>query len=296
MPDTQHLDSKSLSEKQRVAFYGAMFAMAAADGQMQREELELIYETLDTEGLSEEARRRLYAYAIEPPALQDCLQALSDASESARHGLMLNLVEVAVSDYLLSNPEREALTQGQLTLGIGNEQRTAMEHYAEEVRRIRERGIDDNHAADVVKAAVSGMTAVGVPIAAVVYSGSVVGLSAAGITSGLAALGLGAGMIPGIGVAILIGTVAFVGLNKLLDTGNKRKKEQHRNERERKAQLAMENLQETINHLIERMARLQGDAVDAKANKEAIKLLNERLTKLQQVLARRKEATVAQGA
>src|SRR5215204_2518173 len=59
MPDTQHIDSKSLSEKQRVAFYGAMFAMAAADGQMQREELELIYETLDTEGLSEEARRRV---------------------------------------------------------------------------------------------------------------------------------------------------------------------------------------------------------------------------------------------
>ena len=289
MPDTQHLDSKSLSETQRVAFYGAMFAMAAADGQMQREELELIYETLDTEGLSEEARRRLYAYAIEPPVLQDCLQALSDASESARHGLMLNLVEVAVSDYLLSNPEREALTQGQLTLGIGNEQRTAMEHYAEEVRRIRERGIDDNHAADVVKAAVSGMTAVGVPIAAVVYSGSVVGLSAAGITSGLAALGFGAGMIPGIGVAILIGTGAFVGLNYLFDTGNKRKKEHYRRERERKAQLAMENLQETINHLIGRMARLQGDAADAKANKEAIELLNERLAKLQQVLARRRE-------
>jgi len=289
MPDTQHLDSKSLSEKQRVAFYGAMFAMAAADGQMQREELELIYETLDTEGLSEEARRRLYAYAIEPPALQDCLQALSDASESARHGLMLNLVEVAVSDYLLSHPEREALTQGQLTLGIGNEQRTAMEHYAEEVRRIRERGIDDNHAADVVKAAVSGMTAVGVPIAAVVYSGSVVGLSAAGITSGLAALGFGAGMIPGIGVAILIGTAAFVGLNYLFDTGNKRKKEHYRRERERKAQLAMENLQETINHLIGRMARLQGDAADAKANKEAIQLLNERLAKLQQVLAHRRD-------
>ena len=47
-----------------------------------------------------------------------------------------------------------------------------------------------------------------------------------------------------------------------------------------------------INHLIERMARLQGDVADAKANKEAIELLNERLTELQQVLARRKEATV----
>jgi uncharacterized tellurite resistance protein B-like protein len=296
MADPEHLDLKLLLEKQRVAFYGALFAIAAADDQMQREELELIYETLDTEGISDEARRRLYAYAIEPPALQDCLQALSDASKPARHGLMLNLVEVALSDYHLSEPEREVLTEAQRVLSISDEQHAAMEHYAEEVRRIRERGIDDNHAADVVKAAVSGMMAVGIPIAAVGYSGSVVGLSAAGITSGLAALGLGAGMIPGIGVAILIGTVVFVGLNKLLDTGNKRKKEQHRNERERKAQLAMENLQETINHLIERMARLQGDAVDAKANKEAIKLLNERLTKLQQVLARRKEATVAQGA
>jgi uncharacterized tellurite resistance protein B-like protein len=281
MSDTEHLDLKSLPDNQRVAFYGAMFAMAAADGQMQREELELIYETLDTEGLSEEVRRRLYAYAIEPPALQDCLQSLSDASESARHGLMLNLVEVAVSDYLLPKAEQDALAEAQRRLGIGNVQRAAMQRYAEEVRRIRERGIDDNHAADAIKAAVSGMTAVGVPIAAVVYSGSVVGLSAAGITSGLAALGLGAGMIPGIGVAILIGTAAFVGLNYLFDTGNKRKKEQYRRERERKAQLAMENLQETINHLIDRMARLQGAAADAKANKEAIQLLNERLANLQ---------------
>ena len=180
-------------------------------------------------------------------------------------------------------------------LGVNGAQRAAMERYAEEMRRIRERGIDDSHTADALKTAASGMTAVGVPIA-VVYSGSVVGLSAAGITSGLAALGLGLGMIPGIGVAILIGTAAFVGLNYLFDTGNERKKEEHRNERERKAQLAIENLQETINHLIERTARLQGDAADAKADKEAIELLNERLTKLQQVLARRKEAAVAQGA
>jgi uncharacterized tellurite resistance protein B-like protein len=296
MPATEHLDPKSLSEEQRVAFYGAMFAMAAADEPMQREELELIYETLDTDGLSDEARRGLYAYAIEPPALRDCLDLLSDAPESARHGLMLNLVEVAVSDYLLSEPERDALTDAQGALDVNDEQLAAMERYAEEVRRIRERGIDDNHAADAVKAAVSGMTAVGVPIAAVVYSGSVIGLSAAGITSGLAALGLGLGMIPGIGVAILIGTVAFVGLNKLLDTGNRRKKEQHRLERERKAQLAVENLQQTINHLVERVARLQDDAADTRANKEAIGLLNERLAKLQQVLARRKEATVVQGA
>jgi hypothetical protein len=37
------------------------------------------------------------------------------------------------------------------------------------------------------------------------------------------------------------------------------------------------------------MARLQGAAADAKANKEAIQLLNERLANLQQILARRRE-------
>ena len=296
MSSNEHFDIKQLSDEQRVIFYGALFAMAAIDDQIQREELELIYEVLETDGLSNEARSRLYAYAIEPPVLADSLGVFGDAPEAVRHALMLNLVEVAVADYLLTDPERAALSDGQRALGVNDEQRAAMERYAEEMRRIRERGIDDNYAADAIKSAVSGMTAVGIPIAAVVYSGSVVGLSAAGITSGLAALGLGLGMIPGIGVAILIGTGIFIGLNYLLDTGDNRKKEEHRRERERKAQLAIENLQETINHLIERMTRLQEDAADAKANKEAIQLLNERLTKLQQVLARRKEAALDQGA
>jgi len=178
---------------------------------------------------------------------------------------------------------------------LSDEQRAAMKEYAEKMRYVRERGIDDNHAADVIKSAVSGMTAVGIPIAAVIYSGSVVGLSAAGITSGLAAVGLGLGMIPGIGVVIVLGTVVFVGLSALFDTGNKRKREAHQRESERKAQLAVENLQETINHRIYRMTRLQEDAADAKANKEAIRQMNERLIKLQQILARRKE-DLAEGA
>ncbi len=134
----------------------------------------------------------------------------------------------------------------------------------------------------------------GTPILVVSYLG-ISGLSAVGISTGLAAAGLGLGMVPGIGVAALIGAGVFIGVNKLLDTGSERKKEAHQHERERKAQLAIQNLQETINHLVDRMVRLQEDAADAKANKEAIRQMNERLTKLQQVLARRKE-DLAEGA
>jgi uncharacterized protein YlxW (UPF0749 family) len=102
-------------------------------------------------------------------------------------------------------------------------------------------------------------------------------------------------MVPGIGVAVLIGAGIFIGVNKLLDTGNQRKKDAHKSERERKAQLAIQNLQETINHLISRITEMQTDAADAKANKEAVEQLTERLRNLQRILVRRKE-DLAEGA
>lgn len=62
--------------------------------------------------------------------------------------------------------------------------------------------------------------AVGTPLAAVYLSGSVVGMSAAGMTSGLAALGMGgvlglSSMATGIGVAVLLGVGAYSGVRKL---------------------------------------------------------------------------------
>lgn len=262
---------EQLPDEQRVAFYGSLFAMATVDGQIQREELELIYEMLNTEEMSDQAQRQLYAYAIEPPALEECLKNLADAPEEVRYGLMLNLVEISVADRLSLQQEENAIAYAQIVLGVSDEQVAAMKDSAEKMRYVRERGIDDNHAADVLKSAASGLSAVGVPIIAVSYAGSVVGLSAAGISSGLAAVGLGLGMVPGIGVAVLLGAGVFIGANKLLDTGNRRKKEAHKAERERKAQLAIENLQQTINHLISRIGEMQADAADARANKEAVR-------------------------
>lgn len=294
MKENEQFDIKQITDEQRVAFYGALFATAAADDQVQREELDLIYEMLDTDGLSDEARKRLYAYAIEPPALHDCLYALGDAPEAVHYALMFNLVEVAVADHLLLEQEEYAIAEAQRILGVSEDQVVAIKDAAEKIRYVRERGIDDNHAADVLKSAGAGLSAVGFPIVVVSFLG-ISGLSAVGISTGLAALGLGFGMVPGIGTAALIGALVFIGVNKLLDTGSERKKEAHQHERERKAQLVIQNLQETINHLVDRMARLQEDAADAKANKEAIEQLNERLRNLQRILARRKD-DLAEGA
>lgn len=296
----ESLDLAKVSESDRLAFYGALFAIAFADNSIDKEELELIFGLMDLQGMTESAKRKVQSYIIEPPSLSACLRALRTADEQLRYGLMINLVDTAWANDELDFNEEKAIALAQQELKISNEQLKAIQIFIHKVREIRERGLDDNYAADAIKTAAAGLSAVGVPVAAVWFSGSVIGLSAAGITSGLAGLGalIGiGGMIPGIGVAILLGTGIFMGVNALLDTGDKSKKAQLQAEKERKAQLVIKNMQGAINQLVEQIASLQEKAVnleasaaDAEANREAIRLLTERLKFMQQSVAKRKQA------
>jgi uncharacterized tellurite resistance protein B-like protein len=286
-PDT--LDPTALSMEDQKAFYGSLFAMAAADDTVEREEMELIFETLDLEGLDEEDRREVHGYLMDPPDFSECLEELRDTDEALRHGLVLNLIEVVIADDLTHEREEEYIAEAQEKLEVSDEQVEEMKNFAQEVKRIRERGIDDDHAKDALKEAAAGMAGVGVPVGAIAFSGTVAGLGAAGITSGLAALALGLGMVPGIGVAILMGSGVYLLLRRLLDIRNQSKKEEYRKERERKTQLAIQNLQETISTLVDQLDDLQEDAANAEANKEAVEKLNDRLRKLKQLLNRREE-------
>lgn len=106
-------------------------------------------------------------------------------------------------------------------LEVSTEQLEMLESACQFDEDIFEGKLDDDQirkgAADLAAAA----GAVGVPLAAVYLSGSVVGLSAAGITSGLAALGLGGvmglgAMVTGLGVVIIIGGGVFAGVRWVL--------------------------------------------------------------------------------
>lgn len=95
-------------------------------------------------------------------------------------------------------------------LGIGDEQIAFIEDACAQDEKILAGEISDDQIKVLAKEMASKASAVGVPIAAVYLSGSVTGLSAAGITSGLSALGLGgvlglSSMVTGIGVAIVLG-------------------------------------------------------------------------------------------
>lgn len=291
--DIGPIDLTALPEHQRVAFAGALFAMADADGTIDKDELQLMFELTDPEGLSPGGKRTVQSYIIKPPAFVDTLAPFSHAHLALRCALMLNLLEVTIANDLVGEDQERLIGVARRALDIDDAQYSAIARFQKQMRQIRLRGLNDNVAAEAAKSAVASLAAVGVPIAAVYVSGSVIGLSAAGITSGLAAVGLGLGMVPGIGVAVLLGAGIFMGVRYLLDAGQEREKERLQAEAMRKAQLVILNLQETISLLIERMQQLQSAATDAQANRAAIFQLNERLRALQQMVARRKEMAEA---
>lgn len=116
------LDLSPLTEEQRLAFYGALFAMSAADRDMDEAEDDRIFESLDLEQLSPEARKRVFQQAINPPPLERCLLALKDAPHEIRRGLMLNLIDVVLADELIEPGEHIGLHQARQVLGLSRDE------------------------------------------------------------------------------------------------------------------------------------------------------------------------------
>jgi hypothetical protein len=282
-------DFKSIPQHQLISFYGLTIAAAAADGSIDKEELIQIYETIDLSPLDDKGKETVFRFVAEPPGLKESLVAISTGSGELRFAVVVGIVEVLLADDIIVEEEQRFLDEACSTLQVKPAQRDAIINFVKEARRIIRDGLDDNSAEKVLKGAVSGLGAVGVPIAAVYFSGSVIGLSAAGITSGLAALGLGLGMVPGIGIAVIIGTGIFFGLKTLFGDSKEEKEKIRRLNKERKAQLVIKNLQETINALMDRMKGLEKSAQKAEANESAIEVLRERLLQLQRICHQRRE-------
>jgi hypothetical protein len=123
--------------------------------------------------------------------------------------------------------------------------------------------MSDDQIVGLLKLLSAKAAAVGTPLAAVYLSGSVMGLSAAGLSSGLAALGMGgflglSSMTTGIGVAVLIGVGAYTGMRKLTGA-NELTRAKYRelmlNEVIKQTQATISLLIQDINYLAERLTQ-----------------------------------------
>ena len=119
MPD--FLDLSTLSEEDRLHFYGALFAMSAADRDMDESEDDRIFESLDLSGLSPDSRKRVFQLAIQPPPLERCLLEFKDHDPELRRALMLNLIDVVLADGLIEPAEHVGLHEAREILGLGRD-------------------------------------------------------------------------------------------------------------------------------------------------------------------------------
>ena len=112
------LDLRPLSEEERLAFYGALFAMSDADRDMDESEDARIFESLDLADLSSDARKRVFQLAIQPPPLERCLLKFQRVDVELRRALMLNLIDVVLADGLIEPAEHVGLHEAREILGL----------------------------------------------------------------------------------------------------------------------------------------------------------------------------------
>ena len=289
-----NLDFWKIPEEQRVAFYGALFAMSAADGAMNQTELGLIFNSLDLENMSPDNRAKVKGYLVEPPPITECLHQLNSCSDELRFSLMVQLVEVALVDLDITEEEETALHMAKEALGITTRQLDAIENFVRQVKRVNNRGVDDAEAKEALSKASRLLTETGVPASALLFSASTIELGAAGITSGLAALGMGLGiipgisMIPGVGISMLIALSVYSTTKWFFSISRKKKERRLEIERHQRLEFLVSSLEDTVATIAKRLYTLQKIEEKSKEDEEAIRSLSTRLKAIKSLLSWRR--------
>ena len=151
---------------------------------------------------------------------ENLINAIKENSEVSHHkSLMVSLVKDLINVYFSTKDTMDRnfkfLDDNKELFGISNEEIDLAYDTVENDYKLLKEDLDDDAIKRNAKELASKAAAAGVPLAAVYISGSVVGMSAAGITSGLAALGMGMGMTGGLAVVGIIGVLSYKGMKYL---------------------------------------------------------------------------------
>jgi hypothetical protein len=267
-------------------------------------EIEYLYVFMSRVGLSshsrKEVRESLAAGDVGPQdvvrLVEEVVSEVPDNKEEIAVSIVKDMVQVSRADGAVLS-EEEASIRAVAEARFGEKAEQVIE-LAEKTVQYEEALIKgDVDASELEKhgreiAAVAA--AASVPITALFFSGSVVGLSAAGITSGLAALGLGgllglSAMVTGIGAVVVLGVAAYTGVRWLLG-GRERELQKQREsmiqEVIKRHQGAIENLAEDVNavalKLAEYVSRSDQNEARLARLKDELRMFNAALAELQQ--------------
>ncbi|MFC1849556.1 TerB family tellurite resistance protein [candidate division CSSED10-310 bacterium] len=213
MEDEKHpLTPFSIPEKK--AYLCIVASLASADREVSDDEISNLRKLCKKVGLDARSMGEVLAAAEDPDSapLQEYLKQMAESE--LRFTLVTDMLFLAYADEKYSQDEREVVARIALELKVNSEQLSAIENYVQAVTDMQKTGTS----AEMKKLGgdvTAGLASAGIPIAAVAVSGTVWGLSTAGIVSGLLALGMGLGMATGVGVVAVLGVASYFGVRWL---------------------------------------------------------------------------------
>lgn len=268
--ESEYLILEDKPDAFKESYVTAAIAFANADHEINGQELNRLYSLMVRIKTTPELRQKMIQEKMDMsdfPAALDQMEHHTDRSE-----LKVIYTSLAKDILVLSGTstnhfdvqQRACLDELKRRSGLTDAAIKLIQNNIELERDYISGKINETQFADGMKKLASGASAVGVPIAALYLSGSVVGLSAAGITSGLAALGLGgvlglSSMVTGVGVLVLAGVGIYKGVKTVLDHGDTKKSteaEKLRKAAEAANQKMVSALIEDMNYLTEKISDL----------------------------------------
>jgi len=258
------------------------------DGQIDSREYAEIMTLIAINSLTHESRMKIRMYMYNTDGMEALLEKLdslvpSGSVEAIRLSLFKDAVNIRwdalnLEENKAAAKEDRYIRELQGLLNINDDKAEFIISEIQKNKDILDKRQNDDQIKNSMKETLAKAGAVGVPMAAVYLSGSVLGVSAAGMTSGLAALGMGgilgfSSMFTGIGVAVLLGVGAYKGVRKFsgLDDLEKNK------EREMMLKEVAKNAQKTLNYLVEDINALNDQLQQAFSEQD---IMNEKTRQL----------------
>jgi uncharacterized tellurite resistance protein B-like protein len=211
------------SENEQIAYLSILSYVCYVDnefGDKEKRHLDVLLAQLK---ISDVGKAKIYSsvFNLQHEDKLAHLEAIQNLGNTElKYTLISDLCLFSLADSKFTDEEYQYILGIGEVLGITQEQVDAIKSIQKNLDEIKDIPSNSERFKHVIKDSAAHLAGVGVPIGAIAASGSVFGLSAAGITSGLAALGaiVGGGMLVGAVVvvpAIAIG--AAYSVKKLFD-------------------------------------------------------------------------------
>lgn len=159
---------RPFSNEDTLAFFAVLFAVAAADKQIDEDELKLILASPEAHKLSAEDKETLQSYSYQPPELAASVHALAQADPELKFGLIFCLLNLVRINDKMTSAEAEAIAVAQNAFKINDVQLDAIRDFIQLLATTQlehsEQAMPD------IKAATERMKSVGIPVKALLYA------------------------------------------------------------------------------------------------------------------------------